>query len=109
MVDITKVFRGFTIDVGVYEAARRTLPNMSEAVENALREATEARTGQGESNPFSGIPKRLLSKAASVLSKDPIEMEQRAPHWARVIDKKCGVQVNPQDLINYVHQTEFIR
>lgn len=106
---MAKIFRGFTIDFEVYEAARRSIPNMSEVVEAALRDRVSQINEHGVGNPFKGVSRRLLNKAASVLSYNPSNMQQKAEIQANRINTMCNTSIQPQDLINYVNQTEIIR
>ena len=122
-----KVARTFTIDVNVAEAAKRSLPNMSEAVENALRDAVTniANKDPGpQRNPFKGVKRSLLSNAlyilnkptklkatirgGTVVNKEQIPRIEVAQEQTSIINTECGTNVTPKQLINYYESMELI-
>ena len=106
---MAKIARLFTIDQEVHARAKRALPNMSQVVENALRDAVTSMEDEGQPNPLKGVSRKLLNRAASIIGQEPAQADQRSEKWAQIINHKCGTNIQPQHILNYATATELIR
>lgn len=107
---MTKITRSFTIDVEVYEDARRCIPNLSQAVEDALR-ANVAQTRKADTplNKFKGVPRQLVVNAVKRLNnKGTASYPEFAPKIVGILNERCNTNITPDDLIALA-MTEVVR
>jgi hypothetical protein len=100
---MTKIARHFTIDLDVYEAARRAGINLSEAAESGLYASLGKNKKGGRDSPYSLRMQRLLAvafksdlgKCAEAASKNPL----KAYFWSKMFRRKYGITVTPAEIM----------
>ena len=105
---MAKIARLFTVDYDAYQIAKATIPNMSEVVNNALVDAVTQMKGDKKKNPFKGISRRILNKAADKIAESPSGVNNSSQFWAGVFQNKHNVKVDPADLAAYVQATKLL-
>ena len=99
---MSKIARLFTVDVKIYEAARRRGINMSDAAEQGMRSALDMRDVEKKAEGMSDAFKRAWELLSDEDRRQCVSAMQRNPNYAHGQKKKIknltGVDVSEDEL-----------